>query len=394
MNRHSIAILIRKTFLQGGMSKAPLISIVDDDALARDGIRELVESLGYKTTTFESAEDFLQSSMVAETTCLITDLQMSGLSGLELQEALRAQGYQTPVILITAYPNDKNRTSALDKGAVGFLSKPFDEASLIECLTTAITTRARGPKRFITLGCTTSMRDSGLLGHILPLFNAASGMDVHIVAVGSGRALAMGARGDADALLVHDRAGADKFVADGLGVDCRDVMYNDFVLVGPSSDPAHIRGLRNARQALSQIAGAAAPFASRGDDSGTHRMELRLWKSVGITPDAHSGWYRDVGQAMGATLGVAAVMNAYTLTDRATWLKFENGQGLVVLTDVDPALFNPYDSILVNPAKQPNVKFDDAKVWHEWLTTKPGLDAISSYRINGEELFFRPRAAA
>src|SRR5215831_12433742 len=156
MNWHSIAVLIRKTFLQGGMSKAPLISIVDDDALARDGIRELVESLGYKTTTFESAEDFLKSSMVAETSCLITDLQMPGLNGLELQEALRSQGYHTPVILITAFPDEKHRTHALNSGAVGFLSKPFDEASLIKCLTDATTTFTQAVKRFITLGSTTS----------------------------------------------------------------------------------------------------------------------------------------------------------------------------------------------------------------------------------------------
>src|SRR5262249_8203494 len=167
----------------------------------------------------------------------------------------------------------------------------------------------------------------GLVGNILPLFKAASGIDVHVVALGTGQALAMGARGDADALLVHDRAGEDKFVGDDFGIDRRDVVHNDFVLVGPDSDPARIRGLQNARQALSQIAGAAAPFASRGDDSGTHRMELRLWKAAGITPDPHSGWYRGVGQSMGATLRLAAGMNAYTLTDLATWANFKNGQG-------------------------------------------------------------------
>jgi tungstate transport system substrate-binding protein len=376
------------------MSKAPLISIVDDDALARDGIRELVESLGYTTTTFGSAEDFLKSGMVAETTCLITDLQMPGLSGLELQESLQSQGFHTPIILITAFPNEKHRTRALDNGAVGFLSKPFDEASLIKCLTAAIKGSAQAVKRSITLASTTSMQDSGLLGHILPLFKAASGIDIHVVAVGTGQALAMGARGDADALLVHDRAGECKFVADGLGMDRRAVMCNDFVIVGPSSDPARIRGLKNARQALSQIAGAAAPFASRGDDSGTNRTELRLWKAAGITPDPRGGWYRDVGKGMGATLCFAAGMNAYTLTDRATWAKFKNGQSLEILTEVDPALFNPYGSILINPANRANAKFGDANIWHEWLTTKPGLDAILSYRISSEQLFFPPRAEA
>jgi tungstate transport system substrate-binding protein len=373
------------------MSKAPLISIVDDDALARDGIGTLVESLGYNVITFTSAEHFLQSDVIAETTCLITDLQMPGLSGLQLQEALKSQGCQTPVILITAYPNEIHRTRALDNGAIGFLSKPFDEESLIKCLAAAITTPARAVERFITLGSTTSMQDSGLLGHILPLFKTASGIHIHVIAVGTGQALAIGARGGVDALLVHDRAGEDKFVADGFGIDRRNVMHNDFVVVGPGGDPAHIRGLKNARQALSQIAGAAARFASRSDNSGTNCMELRLWKAVGITPDPHSGWYRDVGQGMGATLNLAGEMNAYTLTDRATWLNFKNGQGPEILTEGDPVLFNPYGSILVNPAKWPQVKYSDARIWHEWLTSMPGLDAITSYKINGEELFFPPR---
>jgi tungstate transport system substrate-binding protein len=250
---------------------------------------------------------------------------------------------------------------------------------------------ARADDRFITLSSTTSTPDSGLFGHILPIFIAATGITVHVVAVGTGQALAIGARGDADALLVHDRVGEDKFVADGFGVDRRDVMYNDFVIVGPGSDPAHIRGLKDARIALKQIAEAAAPFASRGDDSGTNRMELRLWKSAGIQPDPQGGWYRDLGQGMGATLNIAAAMNGYTLTDRATWANFKNRQGLEILAEGDPALFNPYGSILVNSARWPKVKYGDAKIWHEWLTSKAGLDAITSYRINGEQLFFPPR---
>ena len=248
--------------------------------------------------------------------------------------------------------------------------------------------------RFITLSSTTSTQDSGLFGYILPIFKAASGIDVHVVAVGTGQALAIGQRGDADALLVHDRPGEDKFVAEGYGIDRRDVMYNDFVIVGPKADPAHIRGLKDARQALRQIAAAKAPFASRGDDSGTNRMELRLWKSVGIAPDPHGGWYRDLGQGMGPTLNIAAGMNAYTLTDRATWANFKNRQDLEILTQGDAALFNPYGSILVNPAKWPKVKIGDARLWHEWLTSKAGLAAITSYKINGEELFFPPRPQA
>jgi tungstate transport system substrate-binding protein len=259
--------------------------------------------------------------------------------------------------------------------------------------TVLVLTPAQADERFITLSSTTSTQDSGLFGHILPIFTAASGITVHVVAVGTGQALAIGARGDADALLVHDRAGEDKFVADGFGIDRRDVMYNDFIMVGPSGDPAHIRGLKDAREALKRIAQSAAAFASRGDDSGTNRMELRLWKSAGIQPDPHAGWYRDLGQGMGATLNIAAAMNAYTLTDRATWANFKNRRGLEILTEGDPALFNPYGSILVNPAKWPQVKYQDAKTWHEWLTSRTGLDAITSYRINGEELFFPPHTA-
>ena len=245
-------------------------------------------------------------------------------------------------------------------------------------------------ERFITLSSTTSTQDSGLFDHILPIFRAATGLSVHVVAVGTGQALAIAARGDADALLVHDRVGEDKFIADGYGIDRRDVMYNDFVIVGPRADPAGIRGLKDARKALAQIAVAQSTFASRGDDSGTNRMELRLWKSAGIQPDPHGGWYRDLGQGMGPTLNIAAALNAYTLTDRATWANFRNRQNLDILTQGDPALFNPYGSILVNPAKWPQVKFSDARAWHEWLTSQPGLDAIASYRINGEQLFFPP----
>ncbi len=268
-------------------------------------------------------------------------------------------------------------------------------ARVAACLfSIALISTAQADERFITLSSTTSTQDSGLFGYILPIFKSATGLDVHVIAVGTGQALAIGARGDADVLLVHDRVGEDKFVADGYGIDRRDVMYNDFVIVGPSNDPAHIRGLKDALKALSRIAAAQAPFASRGDDSGTNRMELRLWKSAGIQPDPHSGWYRDLGQGMGPTLNIAAAMNAYTLTDRATWANFKNRQSLEILAEGDPALFNPYGSILVNPARWPQVKFADAKIWHEWLTSKPGLDAITSYKINGEEVFFPPRAEA
>jgi tungstate transport system substrate-binding protein len=243
-------------------------------------------------------------------------------------------------------------------------------------------------ERFITLGSATSTLDSGLFDHILPIFRSASGINVHVITAGEGKALAIGERGDADALLLHDRIGEDRFVADGFGIDRRGVMYNDFVIVGPDTDPARIRPLKDARKAFAQIASAGVLFVSRGDDSGTHRMELRLWKLAGIQLDPRGPWYRELDQGMGLTLNTAAATNAYTLTDRATWAYFNNRQHLQVLTEGDPALFNPYSSILVNPAKWPQVKFGDARTWHEWLTSKPGADAIASYRINGKQVFF------
>jgi tungstate transport system substrate-binding protein len=257
--------------------------------------------------------------------------------------------------------------------------------------------------RFITIYSTTSLQDSGLFEYLLPIFQAASGLKVDVAAVGTGEALALGRRGYADALFVHDRPGEDKFIADGYGVDRRDVMYNDFVIVGPSNDPAHIRGLTDVKMALARIAAARVPFASRGDDSGTARMEiqlweladrieLRLWKSSGFEPEHRAGWYHPVGQGMGVTLNICGALNAYTLTDRATWANFQNRRALVILSEGDPALLNTYSSILVNPAKWPIVKYSDARIWHEWLTSKAGLDAITSYKINGEQLFFPPRA--
>jgi tungstate transport system substrate-binding protein len=248
---------------------------------------------------------------------------------------------------------------------------------------------ALAQERFITLASTTSTEQSGLFAHLLPLFKAASGIEVRVVAVGTGQALQLGARGDADALLVHDRAGEDKFVADGHGVDRRDVMYNDFVLIGPKADPARIVGMTNAIDAFRQIGAAKAPFASRGDDSGTHRTELRFWKTVGIDlKTAGNGWYRELGAGMGPTLNTAAGMNAYVLADRATWGSFKNRQELAIVVEGDPALFNPYGSILVNPAKHPAVKTADARRWHDWLTSPAGQKAIASYKVGGEQLFF------
>ena len=245
---------------------------------------------------------------------------------------------------------------------------------------------AAAQDRFITVASTTSTEQSGLFGHLLPIFRSATGIEVRVVAVGTGQALAIGERGDADALLVHDRPGEERFVAQGYGLDRRDVMVNDFVLAGPKADPAGIKGLTDAKAAFARIAEAKAPFASRGDDSGTHRVERRFWKAAGLAPGAP--WYRELGSGMGPTLNAAAGLDAYVLTDRATWANFKNRQNLAILVEGDPALFNPYSSILVNPARFPHIKAADARVWHEWLTSPAGAAAIASYRLGGEQLFF------
>jgi tungstate transport system substrate-binding protein len=250
---------------------------------------------------------------------------------------------------------------------------------------------ATANERFITLASTTSTEQSGLLAHLIPIFRAATGIDVRVVALGTGQALAVARRGDADAILVHDREGEDRFVAEGAGIDRRDVMFNDFVLVGPEADPARARGERAITEALRRIAAAGVPFASRGDDSGTHRLELRLWAASGVDAGARRApWYRELGSGMGPTLNTAAGLGAYTLTDRATWAAFANRRGLVILAQGDPALHNPYGSILVNPARHAHVKAADARAWHEWLTSTAGLAAITSFRIGGEQLFFAP----
>jgi tungstate transport system substrate-binding protein len=243
-------------------------------------------------------------------------------------------------------------------------------------------------ERSITLASTTSTEQSGLFAYILPLFKSQTGIAVRVVAVGTGQALAIGARGDADALLVHDRAGEEKFMAEGHGIDRRPVMFNDFVIIGPKSDPAGIRRAQTAREAFSRIAAAKGPFVSRGDDSGTHRMELRQWKSAELKPAG--SWYRETGQGMGPTLNIAGELDAYSLTDRATWANFGRRRNLDVLFEGDPGLFNPYSSILVDPAKNPAIKAADARIWHEWITSAPGQSAIESFRIDGKQVFFLP----
>jgi tungstate transport system substrate-binding protein len=247
---------------------------------------------------------------------------------------------------------------------------------------------ALAQERFIILGSTTSTEQSGLFGHLFPAFTAETGIAVRVVAVGTGQALQLARRGDADALLTHDRVGEDALVTDGFAVDRRDAMHNDFVLIGPQPDPAKIAGLKDAVEALKRIAGTGATFASRGDDSGTHRAELRLWQAAGIALSPRPAWYRELGSGMGPTLNSASAMDAYVLADRGTWASFKNRGRLAILTEGDPRLFNPYSSLLVNPAKHQHVRADDARRWHDWLTGPKGKAMIASFRIGTEQLFF------
>ncbi|WAJ30789.1 substrate-binding domain-containing protein [Antarcticirhabdus aurantiaca] len=248
---------------------------------------------------------------------------------------------------------------------------------------------AAAQDKSITVASTTSTEDSGLFGHILPIFEKETGIAVKVVAQGTGQALETARRGDADVVFVHAKAQEEAFVAEGFGVERFDVMYNDFVIVGPASDPAGIAGTANATAALKRIDEAKAPFVSRGDKSGTHTAELRLWKEAGLDPASEGGdWYRSIGQGMGAALNTASAMNAYVLADRATWLSFKNRGDLKVLVEGDKRLFNQYGVILVNPAKHPHVKADLGQSFIDWLISPEGQTTIADYRIDGQQLFF------
>jgi tungstate transport system substrate-binding protein len=247
--------------------------------------------------------------------------------------------------------------------------------------------------RYITVASTTSTEQSGLFGYILPIFQTKTGIQVRVVALGTGQALDLARRGDADVAFVHARAAEEKFVAEGNGVRRFPVMYNDFVLIGPKGDPAKIAGGKDILEALKKIQAAQAPFVSRGDKSGTHMAELDLWKAAGIELDKAKGsWYRDTGQGMGPALNTAASMNAYLLADRGTWLAFKNRGDLAILVEGDKRLFNQYGVILVNPAKHPTVKKDLGQAFIDWLVSPEGQKAIGDYKIGGERLFF-PNAA-
>ncbi|WP_419906327.1 substrate-binding domain-containing protein [Hoeflea sp.] len=242
---------------------------------------------------------------------------------------------------------------------------------------------------FILLQSTTSTQNSGLYDHLLPEFENKTGIQVRVVAVGTGQAIKNAGNCDADLLLVHSRAAEEAFVASGGGKERHDVMYNDFVLVGPSADPARIGEVTDVGAALRKIAGGHSVFVSRGDDSGTHKKELSLWGGIGVDPAAHSGgWYRETGSGMGATLNVAVAMDAYALTDRASWISFGNQAGHTILVEGDPALFNQYGIVTIDPAHCPNVKQAASGRFVEWLLGPEGQAAIAAFRLDGQQLFY------
>ncbi|MEM8645029.1 MAG: substrate-binding domain-containing protein [Pseudomonadota bacterium] len=246
-----------------------------------------------------------------------------------------------------------------------------------------------GEEKSIFIQSTTSTANSGLYDHLLPKFEAASGIKAHVVAVGTGQAIRNARNCDGDVLLVHAKAAEEEFVASGYGVKRFDLMYNDFVIVGPKADPAKISRITDVRKALTQIAGSGAPFASRGDDSGTHKKELSLWNAAGIDPEPASGtWYRATGSGMGATLNVAVGMGAYALTDRATWLSFKNKSDFAILMQGDKALFNQYGVMLVSSAKCPDVKAEFGQTFIDWLLSAEGQNHIAGHTVGGQQLFF------
>jgi len=259
--------------------------------------------------------------------------------------------------------------------------------------TSALLVLVAGPvaalDKFIVVASTTSTEQSGLFGSLLPAFEKNTGIKARVVALGTGQALDMARRGDADVVFVHDHAAEEKFVAEGFGVKRMPVMYNDFVLIGPKSDPANIAGSKDILDALRKIELSQSPFASRGDKSGTHGAELRYWKAARVDLDAKKGpWYRDTGSGMGPTLNTASSMNAYVLADRGTWLAFRNRGELAILVEGDQKLFNQYGVMLVNPARHPHVKKDLGQTFVDWIVSPQGQAAIANYKIEGQQLFF------
>ena len=241
-------------------------------------------------------------------------------------------------------------------------------------------------QEFITVASTTSTENSGLFGHILPIFQAETGIEVRVISQGTGQALETGRRGDADVVFVHARAQEDKFVSEGWSTARFDVMYNDFIIVGPAEDPAGLKSATSAADAMAKVAAASASFASRGDDSGTHVAEKDLWKAAGIEPAG--AWYLSLGSGMGATLNTAAQVPAYALTDRGTWLSFQNRGPLEIVYEGDAAMFNPYGIMLVNPERHPHVKAEQGQAFIDWIISDAGQAAIAGFKVGGEQLFF------
>lgn len=253
----------------------------------------------------------------------------------------------------------------------------------------ALCTPAIAQEKSIVVASTTSTQDSGLFGHILPRFKSMTGIDVRVVAQGTGQALDTGRRGDADVVFVHAKPAEEKFVSEGFGVKRHPVMYNDFILIGPKSDPAGIRGSKDIAAALTAIREKAASFISRGDRSGTHQAELALWSVAGLDIAQQKGaWYKEIGQGMGAALNTAAASGAYVLADRGTWLSFRNKGDLVIVVEGDKRLFNQYGVILVSPHKHPHVKREPGQAFIDWLISAQGQKAIADYKIDGQQLFF------
>jgi tungstate transport system substrate-binding protein len=269
------------------------------------------------------------------------------------------------------------------------LRRQFLTLAAAGLLATSLAAPLHAEEKFIVVQSTTSTQNSGLFEFMLPKFQEKTGIEVRVVAVGTGQAIKNAANGDGDVLFVHAKPAEEKFVADGDGVKRFDVMYNDFVIVGPPSDPASVAGSRNVTEALKKIAEAKAPFASRGDDSGTHKAELRLWKAADVDVKAASGgWYRETGSGMGATLNTGTGMGAYIMTDRATWISFGNKGEYKIAVEGDEKMFNQYGIILVNKEKHPNVKADLGQQFVDWVISDEGQQVIADYKIDGQQLFF------
>ncbi len=281
-------------------------------------------------------------------------------------------------------------TAPAGKGGPGHrLGLAACRVGLMLALVLALNGATRAGEDAIVVQSTTSTKNSGLYDHLLPRFTAQSGITVHVVAVGTGQAIRNARNCDGDVLLVHAKAAEEKFVADGHGEPRKDLMYNDFVIVGPPDDPAGIAGTSDAAAALARIAATRALFASRGDDSGTHKKERALWAAAGVDPSAASGaWYRETGSGMGATLNAAIGMGAYAMTDRATWIAFQNKADFTIAVEGDAALFNQYGVILVSRQKCPHVKADEGQAFIDWLVSERGQSAIANYKRDGQQLFF------